>query len=281
MTRVDETPPDSYVLERSGRELDRLDLQGQIYHELTRASLVAGGVKPGMRVLDIGCGSGDVSRVAAQLVGRDGAVVGIDLDQDTVRSARERTHAAGIANTSFEVTDASQVSERGTFDALVGRFVLMHQPHPERVLAQACRALRDEGRVVMLESNMASLLDGIHSSPHLPSYDEVVRWKCAVVAKAADINAGMHLHGTLSPPGYQRLSCTLRHHSAAARSHRSTGYMAQSVRSMLPIAQEHQIAGFDAGRVDVLEETLRAQALNEGAVVACWPVVTAWSQISR
>ena len=70
----------SYVLGHSARELDRLDLQGVLYRDITRRALLDGGLQSGMRVLDIGCGSGDVARIAAQIVGPCGSVLGVDRD---------------------------------------------------------------------------------------------------------------------------------------------------------------------------------------------------------
>jgi ubiquinone/menaquinone biosynthesis C-methylase UbiE len=78
----------TYVLDRSDRELDRLDLQGIIYRDATRRALTDCGIAPGMRVLDIGCGSGDVARLAASLVGPSGSVLGVDMNAESVGGGR-------------------------------------------------------------------------------------------------------------------------------------------------------------------------------------------------
>ena len=69
----------SYVLGHADQELDRLTIQARILEPSTRQLLQEAGLRPGMRVLDIGCGSGDVSFLAASLVGPAGRVVGVDL----------------------------------------------------------------------------------------------------------------------------------------------------------------------------------------------------------
>jgi ubiquinone/menaquinone biosynthesis C-methylase UbiE len=59
------------------------------------------GITSGMRILDVGCGAGDVSALLAGLVGPDGAVVGVDMDPAVLELARERTAASGLGNVSF------------------------------------------------------------------------------------------------------------------------------------------------------------------------------------
>ena len=63
----------AYVLGHSDRELDRLTTQARMFEPFTRQLLLQAGICPGMRVLDVGCGSGDVSFLAAGLVGSNRA----------------------------------------------------------------------------------------------------------------------------------------------------------------------------------------------------------------
>ena len=65
---------------RSREETDRLIRQSQLYDDLTRRFLKKAGLGNGMRVLDIGSGAGDVALTAAELVGPEGQVVGVDVN---------------------------------------------------------------------------------------------------------------------------------------------------------------------------------------------------------
>ena len=61
-----------YELGSGGGELARLELQGRALAPATRMIFAEAGIRPGMRVLDLGCGAGDVSFVAADLAGPEG-----------------------------------------------------------------------------------------------------------------------------------------------------------------------------------------------------------------
>ena len=268
---------DAYVLGRSSRELDRLDLQGIIYRDTTRRALMRCGIDEGMRVLDIGCGSGDVTRLAGDLVGPSGSVLGIDTDEDSVLSARARSAQLGVTNVTFAVGEAASFAEPESFDALVARFFLMHQPSPADTLAAAARAVRPGGTILMLESHMAGLPDTQHSFPRSAIYDQVVRWKCRVVAAAgADIEAGLGLYRTFRSAKLTAPEMRLVAPVEGGPESLIYRYMAESVRSMLPMADSHEISGFSADDVLLLEAQLRDEVVSSGGVLVCWPVVSAW-----
>ena len=271
----------AYVLDRGEREFDRLDLQGILYADATRRALLNAGVSQGMRVLDVGCGSGDLSRQAASLVGPDGSVLGVDIDAGSIQSARTRSAELGFANVAFQVGEAASVARPRSFDVLVGRFFLMHQPSPGRALADIAQAVRPGGAIMMLESHMASLLGGPHSFPHSDLYDAIVRWKCRVVAAAgADLEAGLRLNRTFHEAKLPAPQLQMEAPAGGGRDSLIYRYMAESMRSMLPMAEKHGIDGFTAERVDEIEVSLRDQALANDGVLVCWPVVSAYCRLA-
>lgn len=275
-------PERPYVLGAGDRELDRLDLQGRLYRSITLGLFVRAGIGPGMRVLDVGCGSGDVSLLVGELVGPDGAVLGVDREASTVEAARARAARRGARNVSFGVADFAKPPATGAFDALVGRFVLMHQPDPAAALAGASTALRPGGVVAFVESSMSLLRDGPHSHPHSALYDDVVRWKCAVVGGAgAHLDAGMALRSTFLDAGLTEPECRLEASLQGGAASEYYRYVAESVRSMLPAARRLDVAGHDADSARDLEERLRAEVVTSGGVLVAWPVVTAWCRGGR
>lgn len=123
--------------------------QGAILREPLAAAFRAAGITSGMRVLDIGCGVGDVSILAAELVGPSGSVVGLDRDAASVAWATGRVAEAGFANIQFRTGEFGEFNDSQGFDALVRRFILMYLPDPVATLRYLGQYLR--ARIAFLE----------------------------------------------------------------------------------------------------------------------------------
>ena len=283
-----------YVCGHTSRERERLDVQALIYADVTRRALVDGGVGPGMRVVDLGCGTGSVGLLAAELVGSTGSVTGIDRDPEALEAARSRARSLGVTNVAYVQAELSGVTgagpdrgasgaetlPAGSFDALVGRFVLMHQADPAATLAEASRLVCPGGSIVMVESVMAALLEGGHSEPPCPFYDRVVRWTCAAVeAGGADLHAGLRLRATFAGAGLPSPATRLEAPVEGGADSFLYRYCAESVRSMLPLAERLGVTGFTAAEVDTLENDLRTAAVAGGHTLVAWPVVAAWCRV--
>jgi SAM-dependent methyltransferase len=154
-----------YVLGHTPTEQLRLIRQARILAPATEGFLRDAGIAPGMRVLDIGCGMGDVTMLVAQLVGPTGRIVSVDLDQASVETARKRAAAFGLDNTTFHRSDISTITAVGQFDAIVGRLVLEFLPDPVAVIRRLCGLLRPGGIMALQEPSWKVWLD--HTS-HLP-----------------------------------------------------------------------------------------------------------------
>jgi SAM-dependent methyltransferase len=106
------------------------------------------GVKPGMKVLDLGCGDGTTALPAARL-GAD--VTGIDIASNLVAAGNRRAAEAGLTNCNFEEGDASNLErvDDETFDLVVSIFGAMFAPKPFEVAKEMVRVARPGGRIVM------------------------------------------------------------------------------------------------------------------------------------
>jgi ubiquinone/menaquinone biosynthesis C-methylase UbiE len=78
----------AYALGYTPEAFQRLSVQGRLYRPFMRQLLEAAGLRAGMHVLDVGCGPGEVSLLAAELVGERGLVIGVDRDESTLRIAQ-------------------------------------------------------------------------------------------------------------------------------------------------------------------------------------------------
>ena len=134
-------------------EAQRLRDQSAALDPLTARLLRSAGLEPGMRVLDIGCGVGSVTALAADAVAPGGHVVGIDRSDDAVAGARALL--GDRDDVEFRVADANDLDgvEKG-FDAVIGRMVLVHVPDPVAVLRTAADHVRPGGVICMHEPDM-------------------------------------------------------------------------------------------------------------------------------
>jgi ubiquinone/menaquinone biosynthesis C-methylase UbiE len=114
----------TYLFGHSADETDRLLRQARLFGPYTRRLLEDAGIAPGMKVLDVGSGAGDVSLLLADMVGMSGTVMGVDINAELLETARARADAAGLRNVTFTVGDAASAALAEDFDAVVGRCVL-------------------------------------------------------------------------------------------------------------------------------------------------------------
>jgi SAM-dependent methyltransferase len=141
-----------YPFESSDEERLRLMTQAELLAPMSKQLFEKACIVPGMRVLDIGSGSGNVSFLAARLVGREGSVIGVDSDPGQVEFAKQRAKAEGWGNVSFMVGDYREVVLASPVDAIVGRLVLMYAPEPVVALKCTLRNLRAGGVIALQES---------------------------------------------------------------------------------------------------------------------------------
>src|SRR5512138_1989932 len=148
------TQDQSYILGHQDNELDRLIKQAQFYGDLTAHVLHLAGLRPGMRVLDIGCGAGDVSFLAAQFVGPKGTVIGVDRSAEATELAARRAASARLTNMQFLTCDLAEVMLAEPVDALIGRLVLMYFPDPAALLRRLLSFVKPGGIVAFHEMDM-------------------------------------------------------------------------------------------------------------------------------
>jgi ubiquinone/menaquinone biosynthesis C-methylase UbiE len=110
-----------YMLGHSQDEIGRLMRQATIVRPITERLLRNVGIQAGMRVLDLGCGAGDVSMLAAELVGPSGSVMGIDHNSQVIALASSRAQAAGLRQITFRPVAIEQFLGSDLFDCVLCR----------------------------------------------------------------------------------------------------------------------------------------------------------------
>ena len=135
-------------------------------------------LRPGMAVLDVGCGTGAITADIAGAVGPTGTVVGIDRDPALLQRARARH--ADVPGLRFEERDVLALSDDAIFDVVTAARVLQWIEGPAAALACMVRATRPRGLVVALEYSHADLV----WEPAPPAavrrwYDAFLTWRTA------------------------------------------------------------------------------------------------------
>ncbi|WP_036500638.1 class I SAM-dependent methyltransferase [Nocardia aobensis] len=134
--------------------------------------LAAAQVGPGDRVLDIGCGNGQLTRAAAR---RAASATGVDLSGPMLARARVLAEAEGVQNVSFEQGDAQVFGfAPGSYDVAISRFGIMFFADPVAAFTNIARALGAGGRLAVAVPAMAdSEIAGVFAAAaaHLPGFE--------------------------------------------------------------------------------------------------------------
>ncbi len=116
-----------------------------IFHQWPQKIIAAAGIVAGDRVLDVGCGTGVLTRELPRCVGRTGSVTGFDLSQSMLDVAR--MHCPGVSLQQGNVTELP--FDDACFDVVVSAFMLMFVESPAQAIAEMRRVLRPGGRLVI------------------------------------------------------------------------------------------------------------------------------------
>jgi ubiquinone/menaquinone biosynthesis C-methylase UbiE len=115
-----------------------------------RRLLQCASLVPGERVLDVACGTGLVTFRAAEAVGRNGRVLGIDLSGQMIETARRGAEQREAPQASFARMDAEALSlSAASFDVALCSLGLMYMPDPAKAVREMRRVLRPGGRLVV------------------------------------------------------------------------------------------------------------------------------------
>lgn len=270
------TTEDTYALGRTDTEARRLILQHQVYAPITRQLLTSAGIGRGMKVLEIGSGSGEVALLCADLVGPQGHVTGIDMNDQILDFARYRADAAGWENVDFRQGNLETLDLDDEYDAVVGRWILMYVDDPAEVLRRLAARVRPGGVIVFQES--ADLTTPVYTYPATRLHEEVQRWSSPPEHLARPIvNMGHRLYQAFVDAGLDPPQ--LRQEAPIGAGPDWPGYtlLAESIRSLLPFMERFGSTTAAEIGVDTLEDRLRAEVVAAKAVQVLPVVIGAWS----
>jgi ubiquinone/menaquinone biosynthesis C-methylase UbiE len=137
---------DNYLLKTGDADYQRLTILNRLYNPTALHFLADSGIKAGMTILEIGCGTGHMACELAKLVGPSGKVIAIDSSAAQIDVAKRTAQQAGIKNIEFLVHDMRELNilNRG-YDATYGRWVIEFTEQPEVILAEMYHYLKPGG----------------------------------------------------------------------------------------------------------------------------------------
>jgi cyclopropane fatty-acyl-phospholipid synthase-like methyltransferase len=237
----------SYPLGYSEDEARRLASQSAFLEDLTADVLRRAGIGSGMEVLDLGCGVGDVSVLAARMVGERGAVLGIDRAASSVEMARRRAAALGARNVRFETAELDAFDSAEMFDAVIGRFVLLYQPDPIAILRRFRNFLKPNGIIAFQETDMETA----SQVPPSETFRRVRSWILdGFKAAGTELNMGSKLLPAFLNAGLPRPTMIAASRVESGPNSPIYAILAQTVQSLLPLLERTGAATVEEVAID-------------------------------
>ncbi len=171
-TDIEETVKKSYGQRWASEKTDRSAKLGRLASLPSAHQALLNELRPqaGMKVLDIGSGSGETVLNIAEKIGPTGKAVGIDFTPEAIELAREKANKRGLENiTEFHQADASELPfADNSFDAVISECVVCLIQDKQKTLNEKVRVLKPGGRVIMHDViTWASMPDAIRQDPRL------------------------------------------------------------------------------------------------------------------
>lgn len=234
-------------------------------------------LRPGMRLLDCGCGPGSITVGLAQIVA-PGETVGIDASPDAIHAAR--AHAASVSGDSvrFDVADVCALPfPAASFDAVFSHAVLQHLPDPLAAVREMRRILRPGGICALADADY----DGsviFPGDPLLPRTFELLR-ELRVRSGGGDPRVGKRLRALLGEAGFTRTQgLAVANCEATSESTARTGaWWASYTESPQFVERATSLGVSDARELTAIAAAWRAWAAHPGAYWATfWCQALGW-----
>ena len=271
---VQESVKSHYILGHSQQEIERLLHQGAVLEPITERLLRSAKIAPGMRVLDLGCGAGDVTMLAAQLVGETGSVVGIDRNRDILALATERARERRLKQVRFQQAEVESFPSEEGFDLVIGRYILLHQSDPIHLVRSAARLVKPGGAIAFHEVRLTGRIDSLPFLPVWQTTGDLILTGFRSALAHYDISE--RLVECFSDAGLPEPNLFCEIPMGAGPDSLLYGWLALTLRSILPQLAKAGILVGQSVELESLESRLRNAAVAARSQVAGFTQICAW-----
>ena len=272
MTEI--SPTSAYALGSTDAEHERLIRQAALLAPLTERFFRAACIGPGLRILDLGSGVGDVAMLAARLVGPSGEVVGVERDVRSIARARARVAEVGLHNVTFMQSNVCDLPMDKPFDAVLGRFILQFLPDPVVALQLMSQLVRPGGIVAFHEPCWTPILPLAADLPLWSACASLIR-EC-LERSGGNTEMGLALYRTFQqaglPPPTLQMEIPVGDNSVAAL------WIYDLFCTLLPQMQQLNLSLEGLGNVDILLERIQSELEGSKNPVPCVALIGAWSR---
>jgi len=265
--------PTEYILATGEAAAGRLEMLEEIFGPHSRQLLGKAGLCKGLRVADIGCGTGLVSLWIATQVGAEGRVVGVDMSCEQLKVAQANAAAAGLTNVSFQEGSAYETNlPSGQFDMIYSRFLMCHISEPAKALREMRALLKPDGILVCEDHDDG----GIFSEPPTRAYRRLVEISDAVNrARGLDSYIGLKLPRLIREAGFGRPEVVVKQ-IAELRGPRKL-FWEITLREAAPAILASGVATKE--ELDTVCSEIRAVAEDETTLVMLARVTQVWAHL--
>ena len=262
-----------YVLGHRADELARLDGQARMLEPATRLALQLAGIGPGMRVVDLGTGTGEVALLAAEAVGPTGSVLAVDQSADVLAYAGAKFADRGVTTIELVEADVASFVPPEPVDAVLGRLVLSYLPDPVATIRRLLAAIRPGGVYLALEYDT----EAVRGAPQTPLVQRLAHlMNAAFAAVGTPQTLGPHLAGMLREAGASDAQSLGLQAYLAPDDPTGPAMLAGVIGSLAPAIEGHGLATAAELDLPTLRERIAAEAREARAAMIVPTLVAAW-----